>query len=64
MFRIMCHRSGNSVFGAASAYAKHDGVILEFKTRLAAAFVARQYTESLSTPNVKYEVVEVPDEQS
>jgi hypothetical protein len=35
-YRVMCQRSAGSMFGAAEAYLKKDGAVVEFPTKEAA----------------------------
>lgn len=61
MFRILCHRSSTSTFGAATAYAKEsDGAggykIMEFETREAAQARVTEWNNAVRSPNVRYSV--------
>jgi hypothetical protein len=53
-FRILAVRSRASMFGAAEAWVKRDGEIVEFPTMAAAEAQAKAYNQWMRSGNVCY----------
>ena len=56
-YKVKCHRTAGSIFGAATAYLKKDGKIIEFNKKSDATTECTELNKK-STPNVYYTVKE------